>query len=73
VLLYLPDGQPLTIGAQNIDPNRRYLVDRRGQRLYNSFPARYFDPGTTRVAHPDAGPPVQIPDVLTPPLDSQGP
>jgi hypothetical protein len=73
VLLYLPDGQPLSIGAQNIDPNRRYLVDRRGQRLYNSFPARYFDPGTTRVAHPDAGPLVQIPDVLTPPLDSQGP
>ena len=68
VLLYLPDGRPLTIGALNVDPNRRYLVNRRGQRLYNSFPARYFDPGTTRVTRPNAGPRVQIPDVLTPPL-----
>ncbi len=68
VLLYLPDGQPLGIGAFGVDPNRRYLVDRRGQRLYNSFPARYFDPGTTRVTRPNAGPRVQIPDVLTPPL-----
>ena len=49
-------------------PNRRYLVTRRGQRLYNSFPVRYFDPGTSRVAHPNAGPVVRIPNILTPPL-----
>ena len=73
VLLYLPDGQPLNIGALNVDPNRRYLVDRRGQRLYNSFPARYFDPGTTRVTRPNAGPRVHIPQVLTPPLDTGKP
>jgi hypothetical protein len=73
VLLYLPDGQPLSIGAQNVDPNRRYLVNKRGQRLYNSFPARYFDPGTTRVARPNAGPHVQIPTILTPPLTTQKP
>jgi hypothetical protein len=73
VLLFLPNGRPLAIGSENVDPNRRYLVDRRGQRLYNSFPARYFDPGTTRVSRPNAGPHVQIPNILTPPLDSQTP
>jgi hypothetical protein len=70
VLLYLADGQPLEVGAVNVDPNRRYLVDRRGRRLYNSFPARYFDPGTVRVAHPNAGPRVRIPTILTPPLET---
>ena len=73
VLLYLPDGQPLSIGAQNVDPNRRYLVNQRGQRLYNSFPARYFDPGTTRVTRPNAGPHVHIPNILTPPLKTTQP
>jgi len=68
VMLYLPDGQPLTFGAGSFDQNRRFLVTRRGQRLYNSFPVRYFDPGTSRVAHPNAGPVVRIPNILTPPL-----
>jgi hypothetical protein len=73
VLLYLPDGQPLNVAALVVDHNRRYLVTRRGQRLYNSFPVRYFDPGTATVARPNAGPPVRIPSVLTPPLASQAP
>jgi hypothetical protein len=73
VMLYLPDGQPLTVGAQSVDPNRRYLVTRRGQRLYNSFPVRYFDPGTSRVTHPNAGPVVRVPNILTPPLQTTKP
>jgi hypothetical protein len=36
--------------------------------VYNSFPVRYYEPGTTRVAHPTAGPSVHVPNVLTPPL-----
>ena len=73
VMLYLPDGRPLNLFGSSRDPNRRYLVNKRGQRLYNSFPARYFDPGTTRVARPNAGPHVQIPTILTPPLTTQKP
>jgi hypothetical protein len=73
VLLYGSDGQPLTVATQVADPSRRYLVTRRGERLYNSFPVRYFDPGTQRVARPDAGPRVKIPDILTPPLTTQKP
>lgn len=74
VLLYQQDGLPLRIGARGEDdPNRRYLVTRRSQRLYNSFPVRYFDPGTSRVAHPNAGPRVQSPTILTPPLGRQAP
>jgi hypothetical protein len=73
VLLFLPDGEPLDAGALSVDPNRRYLVNRRGDRLYNSFPVRYFDPGTTHVAHPTAGPRVRVPRVLTPPLAGQAP
>ena len=72
-MLYLPDGRALNTDANRIDPHRRYLVTRRGKRLYNSFPVRYFDPGTTRVAHPNAGPRVRVPKVLTPPLDNQAP
>jgi hypothetical protein len=74
VLLYQQDGQPLRIGSRGEDdPNRRYLVTRRSQRLYNSFPVRYFDPGTSLVAHPNAGPRVQIPEILTPPLGAGKP
>jgi HAAS domain-containing protein len=74
VLLFQQDGLPLRIGASGQDdPNRRYLVTRRSQRLYNSFPVRYFDPGTSQVTHPNAGPRVQIPDILTPPLDTGKP
>jgi hypothetical protein len=73
VLLYLPDGQPLNVAALVVDHNRRYLVTQRGDRVYNSFPVRYFDPRTTHVAHPTAGPHVRIPKVLTPPLDGESP
>jgi hypothetical protein len=71
VLLYLPDGRALNVDASRVDPHRRYLVTRRGNRVYNSFPVRYYEPGTTRVAHPTAGPSVHVPNVLTPPLGSR--
>jgi hypothetical protein len=73
VLLFMPDGRALDVAALMVDHNRRYLVTRRGQRLYNSFPVRYFEPGTATVARPNAGPPVRIPNVLTPPLDGRAP
>ncbi|MDP9258764.1 MAG: hypothetical protein M3Q31_19755 [Actinomycetota bacterium] len=73
VLLYLPNGQPVNVAPHVVDHNRRYLVTRRGDRVYNSFPVRYFDPRTTRVSNPTAGPRVHIPTVLTPPLGGQAP
>lgn len=73
VMLYLSDGRPVNVGANGVDQNRRYLVTRRGDRVYNSFPVRYFDPGTTHVRHPTAGPRVRVPNLLTPSLDAQGP
>jgi hypothetical protein len=67
VLLYDAAGQPLeVVGAE--DPNRRYLETSFGKKIFNSFPIRYFEPGTRRVARPKAAPRIAPPDVATPPL-----
>ena len=71
VLLHLSNGRALNVDANRIDPNRRYLVTARGNRVYNSFPVRYYDPGTTTVKHPNLGPRVHVPLVLTPTLEQQ--
>ena len=70
MLLYdAQDGKPMNVGGPNtVDPNRRVLVTTGGARLYNTFPIRYYDPGTKRVRHPNAGTPVRPPRLLTPPL-----
>jgi hypothetical protein len=73
VMLYLPNGRAVNVDANRVDPHRRYLVTRRGNRVYNSFPVRYYEPGTVRVAHPNAGPAVHVPAVLTPPLGATCP
>ena len=44
---------------------------RRGDRLYNSFPVRYYDPGTSIVRHPNAGPRVHDPRHPDPAVDSR--
>jgi hypothetical protein len=69
VLLYDEHGRPIDIGGPAFaDLNRRVLETRAGRPIYNSFPIRYFDPGTRKVAHPDASPPVRFPHIATPPL-----
>ena len=68
MLLYDGRGYPLEIGRNYPDAARRYVLNRLGNRLYNTFPIRYYEPGTTVVAHPDAIPPVRFPRILTPPL-----
>jgi hypothetical protein len=73
VLLYLSSGQPLDINARTTDLNRRYLVSRAGRRLYNSFPVRFYNPGTRQVATGWIRPSVHIPVVLTPPTGSHAP
>ena len=67
VLLYTEFGRPLNLAGAP-DPNRRVLRTRDGEPLYNSFPIRYYEPGTRRVARPNAGPRIRTPDVRTPPL-----
>jgi len=69
VLLYDGAGRPIEIGSDlERDPLRRVVVTKGHQPLSNVFPIRYYEPGTKRVARPDAAPPVELPRVLTPPL-----
>jgi uncharacterized membrane protein len=66
VLLYDSAGKPIDIGGNpNVpNPERRVLRTTRNGLLYNAFPIRYYEPGTVRVAHPNAGPPIKTPNVL---------
>ena len=68
LLLYDSRGRPLTVGRGDTNPNRRILQTASGRRLYHSFPIRYFEPGTRRVARPNAAPGVATPRIATPPL-----
>lgn len=68
VLLYDEAGRPLEIGAGTLDPDRRVLQATGRTAIFNSFPIRYYEPGTRRVARPEAAPPIRTPQILTPPL-----
>jgi hypothetical protein len=68
VLLYDNFGVPLDV-LDDADPFRRYLETHDGARLLNSFPIRYVDPQTKVVTRPDAAPPVQLPEVVTPKIE----
>jgi hypothetical protein len=68
VLLYDQNGVPIDIGEPGADPTRRLLMTAHGSKLFNSFPIRYFEAGTRRVAQPAAGPRKRAPRVATPPL-----
>ena len=57
VLLYDGAGNPIEI--RTIDPNRRLVAGKSGAPLFNAFPSRYYEPGTKRVAHPNAAPPIR--------------
>jgi hypothetical protein len=68
VLLYTGAGAPLNLRAKSYDPLRRILFTKGGGRIYNAFPIRYYQPGTTTVLRPNAGPAVKVPRITTPPL-----
>ena len=69
VLLYDGAGRPIEIsGDRFTDPDRRVVVTNGNEPLWNVFPIRYYEPGTRRVARPNAAPYVEHPLVLTPPL-----
>jgi hypothetical protein len=68
VLLYDSAGRPVDIQPNDPDPLRRTLRTRQGKPIFHSFPIRYFEPGTRRVARPNAGPPIRAPRLVTPEL-----
>jgi hypothetical protein len=68
VLLYDEHGKPVEIFPGSDDAGRRVLTGLDGSRLFNSYPIRYFEPGTTAVAQPGLGPPVTVPEIVTPAL-----
>ncbi len=68
MLLYTDSGAPVDLLTGPDDIDRRVLGTANGLRLYNSFPIRYFDPGTRNVGRPTLGPAVTIPEVTTPEL-----
>jgi hypothetical protein len=68
VLLYDQFGNPIRLGL-GPDPLRRVVRAGSGKVIPNAFPVRYFDsPANHRVSHPDAGPTVAVPRVVTPAL-----
>jgi hypothetical protein len=68
VLLFDQNGTPLSIRPET-DPLRRILRARNGAEVLNSYPIRYFEPGTRRVARPYAGPVVDWSPIATPQLE----
>ena len=71
VRLYGQDGQPLDIGRGATDPNRRVVAAADGVTVFNSFPIRYYDPNTQRVAQPGLAPAgLAPPPLATPALTS---
>ena len=68
VLLYDQNGAPLNVRAKDGDPARRVLRSRSGIGFFNSFPIRYFESGTKRVARPGAAPRIAWSPIATPPL-----
>jgi hypothetical protein len=57
VRLYDSRGRPLELMSS--DPDRRPVRERNGARAFNAYPIRYFEPGTRRVARPNAGPEIE--------------
>jgi hypothetical protein len=68
VLLYDGAGRPISVGPMS-DPYRRVLRTEDGDPILNSFPLRYYEPGTREVADPTAAPAVELPQVVTPALE----
>jgi hypothetical protein len=73
VFLYDGAGQPLSIVGGSDDTQRRILRTPQGEPIFNSFPLRYYEPRSTEVENPTAAPPVEIPEIVTPPLETRDP
>jgi hypothetical protein len=71
VLLYDDRGLPVPIMIGFDDPLRRLLARPDGRTIRNSYPIRYYEPGTEWVARPNLAPRVNLPEIATPPLSEQ--
>ncbi len=72
VRLFDQNGAPLDVYQDAKDPLRRAVFDERGVLLLNTFPIRFYDPGTETVSDPAAAPPVDTTPIQTPPLLDAG-
>jgi hypothetical protein len=72
VLLYDENGNPIDLRPNSNDPNRRVLVTTDGTPVFNSFPVRYYEPGTRVVADPTAGPKPTRRTFVTPSIQREG-
>lgn len=68
VRLYDSAGAPIEVRPVVPDPHRRLVRTVNGKVIFNTFPIRYYEPGTNRVANPNAGPRIRSVRVATPPL-----
>jgi hypothetical protein len=68
VRLYDNFGRPLSVLRGADDPQRRPVLERDGRRALNAFPIRHLEPGTRRVARPNAGPDIDPGPLRTRPL-----
>jgi hypothetical protein len=68
VRLYDQAGRPLEFGRDFDNTGRRILRLKGGATIFNSYPVRYFEPGTKRIANPEGGAPPAPPAITTPPL-----
>jgi hypothetical protein len=68
VRLFMQGGEPLEIGADAEDPNRRTVQTLSGDIAFNAFPILYFEPGTKRIADPRAGVPARPGPLTTKPV-----
>lgn len=71
VLLYDEFSRPIQVLSGPEDSSRRILFASNGTPIYNSFPIRYFEPGTNEVARPRLAPPIQVPEIKTPELPAK--
>ena len=68
VRLYDQLGRPLEFGRDFANVDRRPVIDASGATVFNAYPVRYFEPGTSRVADPSAGAPPAPRKLTTKPL-----
>jgi hypothetical protein len=71
VRLYDEHGRPLDLDLRD-DANRRVLFDNTGVAVQNTYPIRYFEPGTRTVTSPFAGPSIVVPPLVAQPMASPG-
>jgi hypothetical protein len=67
IRLYTDAGFPLDLQLGQ-DPTRRTVFDVSGRAVENSYPIRYFEPGTRTVTNPAAAPQIVAPPLVPAPM-----